>query len=336
MEGRGGEGGKAKKTGERPRSGAAHAATRPSHLFSLVSLPAKNTPLTMALLATLLKVVMAVILPPLAVFLEAGACARGGERGGPGGREERGRGRGAPAPVTRGEMRGGAHLPSCRASTLTAPAPPNPPPSPPFIRPGHPVLSQPAAHPAGLAARGHPRALAHLRRPRPVRGGGRRGGGRPRPTAPKRDVELPVLRCVCCCLVRGGSCLATEEEGREREKEREKKTPGWPAKKTSVFFCFFHTAAPVPPPRTQAAGGERQGQGQPPQRLAFILNSFNTRALRPRPHTKHARRGGWGRGGGSANLSHPLNNTPAFIPLSTPPLHTAPPVKPPRLALKMM
>jgi uncharacterized membrane protein YqaE (UPF0057 family) len=87
----------------------------------------------MALLATLLKVVMTVILPPLAVFLEAGACARGGERGGPGGREERGRGRGAPAPVTRGEMRGGApHLPSCRASTLTAPAPPPPPPPPPL------------------------------------------------------------------------------------------------------------------------------------------------------------------------------------------------------------
>ena len=261
----------------------------------------------MALLATLLKIVMAVILPPLAVFLEVGACARGGERGGPGDEKRERSGRARPRNPRGDEGRCTSLVPCLDPHRARPPYPP-----PPFIRPEHPVLAQPAAHPAGLAARVDPRALAHLGRPRPVRGGDA-GGGRPRPVAPKRAVELPVLRCVCCCLFRGWSCLATEEEGREREKEGAGDTRLACKENECFFLFFFHTAAPVPPPahRRQGVGGGRKGR-RPSALLLLKILLIRARCDRDRTQNTHAAEGGDGAGGRQTSPTLSTTHPPLF------------------------
>ena len=82
----------------------------------------------MALLATLLKIVMAVILPPLAVFLEVGACARGGERGGPGDEKRERSGRARPRNPRGDEGRCTSLVPCLDPHRARPPYPPPPPP----------------------------------------------------------------------------------------------------------------------------------------------------------------------------------------------------------------
>jgi len=129
-----------------------------------------------AVLATIVKIILAIILPPVAVFLEVGEarvlCFFDVSGAGL---------------AHRREKRLPFISPSPRflfLSLLHPPPPPPPPPPgarrggpkmeqhPPTLeqRPGHPILAQPPPHPAILASRCGPRNLAHPCRSRPVEG----------------------------------------------------------------------------------------------------------------------------------------------------------------------